>query len=627
MRHYVTGALMLGLAGCGGSGGDSSSGSTGPSLAIQAPSSAAVGDAIALVAQPNGVSAPNWRYLWQQTAGPNVNIANPTSPVAAFDLPEAGSYQFQITAGDGTNEYSDTVAIDVQGLGSGFVVTRDHAVVSGGRVSLRVTALGYDSNYNVVAPSGIRWRQTAGPSVSDMAAEDPLLLTFTAPRVSEDTLLTFEASGTLDGRSVRDPVQVLVRATPEPVEDAFFDTPVAQVYAYRPQSPWADALERCVYTTQINTPCSVETLPLIGQTTNTPTLDDVMDRVLVSHPWMGEQFEQFLRQQDPSGDFIQLLSSVTAVVLSADVRPSFYWVATGAIYLDPENLWLTEWQRSTINEDPDYRSGFGSVLSFYIPWRYTLGNDYASLYYPRWLHLDRPWDQLTPDLASLLYHELAHANDYFPRDTHSAIREDTLVEEYFVRIDNQGLPSDRLTQTLPLQSEPMFGLAQVRFRGTTANALQRSYTPAEVAGFFFPDRASDFYGYSSKREDLAMLFEEAMMWQRYGIRRDVAVTGLRSTDPAQDLVVSQGQRGRIGQAELQPRLASVLADIFPEAQGIPGTLPAPIPMRAGESWWDNLELNDNVAGVRALAQPALPGLRGQTHFGPRHGPERPILPR
>ncbi|GAA5189727.1 PKD domain-containing protein [Ferrimonas gelatinilytica] len=626
MRHYLTAALVLGLMGCGGSGGDSSSPlpSPGPALEIQAPATAAVGDAIALVARPVDTSSTDWRYRWRQTAGPAVNIANTISPVAAFDLPEAGSYQFEVSVTDGAVQRSETVDINVQGLGTGFTVTRDHAVVSGGRVSLRVTALEFDENFNLTAPTGILWQQTQGPSVSDMDSRNPLLMTFTAPRVTQDTLLTFEASGTLDGRTVSDEIQVLVRATPAPVEDAFFDTPVARVEAYRPDSPWASAMERCVYNNRISTPCTVESLPLIGQTTNTTTIDEVMDRVLVSHPWMGEQFERFLREQDPSGDFLHLLSSVTAVVLSYDVRPSFYWVATGAIYLDPEYLWLEDWQRNTINEDPDFRAGFGSMLAFFMPWRYVSGDEYASLYYPPQFHLNRPWQQLTPDLASLLYHELAHANDYFPRSTHSAIRAATLVEEYFTRVDNQGLPSDQLSQTLPLFSEQMSGLAEVRFRGATATDLQKSYTPDDVAGFFFPDRASDFYGYSSEREDLAMLFEEAMMWERYGIRRDVAVTGLRSDDRAQDLLVAQGQRGRIGQAELAPRLSLVLAELLPEAESIVDGLPGPVPMRSGESWWDNLVLSEeavmerDLSPVKAFTGPQALPLEGRTHFGPRH---------
>ena len=107
-----------------------------------------------------------------------------------------------------------------------------------------------------------------------------------------------------------------------------------------------------------------------------------MSRVVVSHPWMGERFKAFLEQYDQNDDFKNLLRATTAIVISYDVRPSFYWAATGAIYLDPNYLWLTQAERDTINEAPDYRSGFGAELQFEMLWRYVKDNDYANQYFP-----------------------------------------------------------------------------------------------------------------------------------------------------------------------------------------------------------------------------------------------------
>ncbi len=158
-----------------------------------------------------------------------------------------------------------------------------------------------------------------------------------------------------------------------------------------------------------------------------------MNRVLVSHDWMGRNFEAFLDQMDTHGDFATLLQSVTAVVISYDVRPSFYWVVTGAIYLDPEDLWLTATERDSINEAPDYRAGFGNELQFLIPWRYVKDNDYASVYRDRSQRSNRPISELTTDLSSLLYHELAHANDFFPRSVHQSLEGPTLLDDYYRR--------------------------------------------------------------------------------------------------------------------------------------------------------------------------------------------------
>ena len=101
-------------------------------------------------------------------------------------------------------------------------------------------------------------------------------------------------------------------------------------------------------------------------------------------------------------------------MISHDAPFLLYWVVTGAIYLDPDDLWLTPSQRDTINEAPDYRSNFGDDLNFVMPWRYVKDNQYASLGVPITVRADRTLAQINPDLAFLLYHEPAHANDFFP---------------------------------------------------------------------------------------------------------------------------------------------------------------------------------------------------------------------
>ncbi|MBY5921075.1 hypothetical protein [Ferrimonas balearica] len=646
-RWMLVPVLTLSLTACGG-GGDDSGGPTplpdGVAITLSdSPNQIGVGQSISLYAEPETGNSIHYRYHWRQVTGPTVDIANPRSPIAAFEIPESGNYGFEVTLTDASGaSLAQLVQFTPTGTDDGFNVSRDHMVTEGNRVSLRVQSLpitdpgtGQTVWYE---PENIQWQQVSGPAVSNWVNEEPELLLFTAPSVTSDTLLTFKATGTLEGAPAEDTVWVLVTAEPTVPEGSLMalvgeglNKPgFARVQTYRSDSQWADALERCVYDTQLVDPCALSALPLIGtEAGGTPSLDQVLDRVLVSHPWMGEQFEAFLRQQEQNGntDFRHLLSAVTAVVISYDVRPSFYWVVTGAIYLDPEDLWMTPWQRDTINEAPDYRSGFGSALQFLIPWRYTRNNEYASLYYPQWARVDRPMQAFEPDLSSLLYHELAHANDFFPRSTQPGLSAPTLWEAYLER-SADGIVSDSLTSSYPLGSEEMFGLAGVAFQGEEPTLTERNYTPTDVTGFFEPDRASDFYAYSTEREDLAMLFEEAMMQHRFGILRDVAVTTPRSEVPALDLIVDWGQRGRIGEPKLANRLTLVLNALLPEVSGLVDSLDTPIPMRPGENWFDNIELGTPViapalAPLDGLATPSA--TQGRWHDGPRHPHSLPTL--
>ncbi|WP_051201861.1 hypothetical protein [Ferrimonas senticii] len=619
-RWFATTSLIALLTACGGgSGGDNPAQSNVPpptltpaaDVSINAPERFASGDGIALWAQVDGSS--NRRFNWQQLSGPAVNIANPQSALAAFAIAESGSYRFAVSIDGQQAEISFDTSSDDDQISS----FSDQTVVSGGRVSLRAEALDAVAE---VFPDNLRWQQLSGPSISDVGNQTPQLYTFTAPQVSQDTELRFRLTGNVDGSAGEDIISVWVTADPAPITDAFFDQPLARVSPYRADSPWAAGLMNCVYNTQFSQPCAVTQLPLIGQRSSDPSIDEILDRLLVSHPWMGQQFETLLRNYDPFGDFRRLLASVTAVVISADVRPSFYWVVTGAIYLDPETLWQYPWQQRTINEDPDFRSGFGNQLQFLIPWRYVQGNSYASLYYPPGVKLERPWSQIEPEIASLLYHELAHANDFFPRSSHSSISADTLLDEYFARVNDAGLPSDQLTASYGLNSSTMAGLAQVSFRGQTASDTQKALTASQVANAFFNDRASDYYAYSTVREDLAMLFEEIMMQRRYGIYRDVAVTTPRSDNDSEDLIVAQGQRGRVGDATIKPRVQLVLNQLLPEVANLSNQLPAPQPMATGVDWFEAINLPTSTAPLLA-PQPRLQQrspLQGRDHFGPRH---------
>ena len=108
---------------------------------------------------------------------------------------------------------------------------------------------------------------------------------------------------------------------------------------------------------------------------------------------------------------------------------------------------------------------------------------------------------------------------------------------------------------------------------------------------------TDDYSYSLHpdatvpREDTAMLVEEALMQLRYGVLRDVAVTNkLVDGASSADLRVHWGQRGRIGEALIRPRLQLVLAEVMPwlPASTVDG-LAAPRLLRAGLTWGQNLD--------------------------------------
>ncbi len=536
-------------------------------------------------------------FRWQQIDGANIALVSQNSPVLAFDTPTAGGYRFNLHVTGSNLDVTGEIGINVDPASTGMLnVRQDHQVVEGNNVSLR---LGQQSE---LSAANISWCIASGPDLM-VDVSDPFRPLFTAPTVTQDTITRLKVNANVNGNQLSDDVFVLTTSAPA-ISSPYFDTPVARTHAYRPASPYANVLANCVYSNQLNDSCTINTLPLIGQTSSDLNHETILNRVLVSHDWMGDNFAAFLAQMDPNSDFARLLQSVTAVVISYDVRPSFYWVVTGAIYLDPNDLWLTPSQRDTINEAPDYRSNFGNDLNFVMPWRYVKDNQYASLGVPITVRANRTLAQINPDLASLLYHELAHANDFFPRSVHATLTGPRLLDDYSRRNANKSLISDEVSKTYPLTSTEMMGLANVSFLGAAASNVQKTYQASDVSTFFSADIASDFYAYSSTREDTAMLFEEAMMSYRYQILRDVAVTNKPAILTADSLIIDSGQRGRIAQDSLENRAALVIDEMLPELNGISlvESLPEPINMVQGQSWRQTLAIS-----------PANTQLKGQSN--------------
>ena len=526
---------------------------------------------------------------WTQTSGPvTVFLAN-TSKVIAFTPSIAGEYQFEVSFNNNGESQQLSHFLTVLDEVSVINARLDHAVLEQNNVSLRAE-ISAD-----IAIDSISWEQLSEEKVTFI--ENGLSVNFEAPSVDKDTVLTFEVKGTANGILVSDTVTILVEDSDLIKNNAYFKDRKASTFPYDNTGPYAQDIVNCVYSNQLTSSCPLEKLPLIAHQSLTPTVEDIMSRVVVSHQWMGDRFRDFLLHNDNNNDFKNLLRATTAIVISYDVRPSFYWAATGAIYLDPKNFWLSPDERDTINESADYRASFGRELQFTMPWRYIKDNDYATDYPSETIRITRNENDGLYRLASLLYHELAHANDFFPKT-------EWFIHDQSSRVLDAALStnfeSDNLAIAYPLFGDEIYALAQVSFSGETATSFQKSYLPSDIKDFFKIEVANDYYNYSSPREDYAMLFEELMMQTRYQVLRDTAVTNLPSGENTsiRDYIVAWGQRGRIGETNIKDRVEFVTKRILPEFESamIIANLPPPIAMIEGDDWLDNLSISPTVTG-------------------------------
>ena len=86
-----------------------------------------------------------------------------------------------------------------------------------------------------------------------------------------------------------------------------------------------------------------------------------------------------------------------------------------------------------------------------------------------------------------------------------------------------------------------------------------------------------------------------MMQKRFHIFRDVAITNQPTGDniTARDYIVTWGQRGRIGEQSIKPRVLFAASRVLPEFDSVTAlnSVPAPIAMIEGNDWIDNLSIS------------------------------------
>ena len=379
------------------------------------------------------------------------------------------------------------------------------------------------------------------------------------------------------------------------------DADVPYTVPYVPTARYADALRPCIYAgdaAQVD--CTTERLPFLGTEFVAPSVDDVMTRVLVSHRWMGDSLRETLERLPL--DLRLLTRSLTTIVIASDIRPAYYWARTGAIYLDAAFFWRTPEERAVVTMEEDFRAGFGSRMQFSIPWRYVRDNiawnDPAAAEGPARA------DRLLPFIAFLLYHELSHAADFMPAAGLDEVDPaGTALDAVWAQ--RFAWPSSSLAAELPLRSGLMRSLGEIFFAGRTPTDAEEALLPEDVIDAFATDGAVDFYSYSTQFEDLADLHETILMSYHHDFEKDVAIVGTEGEGEERgDAVVAWGQRGRMSDPNVIERMRFVIDAMYPgDAQALHGYLtgrPAPLPMRPGETWAENVVL---AGGGRFHAPP------------------------
>lgn len=303
------------------------------------------------------------------------------------------------------------------------------------------------------------------------------------------------------------------------LENKTFFESIGAVKPVDSYSVYAESMKTCIYADEDEKSCPIVNLPLIGMSKKVITIDDIMKRTLVSHDFMAISFREVLLRL-PS-EVLQMFGAVNAIVISDKINPSFYLTSSGSIYLSGSYFWHNYEDWSSMSHPKDSREAFGSALQFVSDHDYIKNKKSISSRADEYV---KSYDEMVLPLARLLFHELTHANDWYPKAFYTNDNFDqskTFQETAFDRYVKLKIAS--ANQPTKLSSLKLTHLGQVMYRGEVATAEDKKFLATEIAEMFKNDIASDFYSYSSTREDLAMSAEESMMLYYYDAYRYVVV--------------------------------------------------------------------------------------------------------
>jgi MYXO-CTERM domain-containing protein len=156
-------------------------------------------------------------FAWRQVSGPAVSLTSAASAVTAFTAPSqetASTVVLEVEVSDGTNTATDQVSISVSPVPAPTLTAdagQDQTVNVGDRVVLD----GANSRSSANVALTFAWSQVSGPQVTLQGTDRPAA-TFTAPDVTEESVLEFSLTVSDGPRSTSDRIRVTILAPEAP---------------------------------------------------------------------------------------------------------------------------------------------------------------------------------------------------------------------------------------------------------------------------------------------------------------------------------------------------------------------------------------------------------------------------
>lgn len=329
---------------------------------------------------------------------------------------------------------------------------------------------------------------------------------------------------------------------------------------YNTNSNHKDVLKKCIEAVD-GAECTFNELPLIGQSVISPQISDIMDRVVVSHDWMGVRFEQLLSQL--SSEALVLFKPVAVIYIGSENDGVSYNARNARLKIDPELLWLTADEKTALASS-DGESGGSSNdtrddLNFRFRFSYikngvALGSKESDS--------ERVFSDIFDSFAVDIYSNLAFAADYFPASVYSDDRLLVTPQMIFDENSNQPIITTPLydNESLSAPTSHLYSIARIYYDDETANDLYKTFTAADAGVSFDDEGKPKLWSYSNERRDMRSLFSLGMMKYKHDVSLNVLFfNGMESNS---ETTIGYGLRNRIASPKVAARVKFVMERII-----------------------------------------------------------------
>ncbi len=337
----------------------------------------------------------------------------------------------------------------------------------------------------------------------------------------------------------------------------------SSLYPYNINSPYSAMIKRCVLVTRPNDSCLMNEIPFLGMVSVTPSVDQIMDRVVVSQDWMGERFRQILSLAPSS--LLVMFRYTSAIVIAGETERSYYWPVNAAIWVDPDYLWLTKAEKDTIalerqgKIDPNTGLDFNAVTLYSASGSST---DFSLSAQSNYFN-NRSFNEVFFASNQVLYHELAHAADFAPLPSFANMNYAASIFDAIYTIYGDR-PSYEIQTIYPNTSSTLNKIALAFDPDRNTVITDNSIDVLQVANLFWRSGAISMYSHTTIEEDFANLVASTMLKYEYNFDTNVSFyTNPDSAIPnCSDFILKWGVRNRLANPVVAQRAKWAVSQVF-----------------------------------------------------------------